>query len=79
MKAVVLHEYGGADQLRYENAPDPKPGAGEVLVRVTSTSVNPIDYKMRSGHARNILPLDLPAILGRDVAGEVVEAKAARA
>jgi NADPH:quinone reductase-like Zn-dependent oxidoreductase len=73
MKAVVLHEYGGVDQLRYENIPDPKPGAGEVLVRVISTSVNPVDLKLRTGQYKSYMPLDLPAILGRDVAGEVEE------
>jgi NADPH:quinone reductase-like Zn-dependent oxidoreductase len=71
MKAVVLHKYGGADQLRYENAPDPEPAAGEVLVRVISTSVNPVDLKLRTGQYKSYMPLDLPAILGRDVAGEV--------
>ncbi len=73
MKAVVLHEYGEADQLRYENVPDPKPAAGEVLVRVISTSVNPVDLKLRTGQYKSYMPLDLPAILGRDVAGEVIE------
>ncbi|HEY3824007.1 MAG TPA: NADP-dependent oxidoreductase [Bryobacteraceae bacterium] len=73
MKAVVLHEYGGVDQLRYENAQDPKPGAGEVLVRVISTSVNPVDLKLRTGQYKSYMPLDLPAILGSDVAGEVEE------
>jgi NADPH:quinone reductase-like Zn-dependent oxidoreductase len=73
MKAVLLHEYGGADQLRYEDAPTPEPGPGEVLVRVISTSVNPIDYKLRSGMLKERMPLDLPAILGRDVAGEVAK------
>ena len=73
MKAVVLHEYGGVDQLRYEKVPDPKPGAGEVLVRVISTSVNPVDLKQRSGKYRDYMPLRFPAILGRDVAGEVEE------
>jgi NADPH:quinone reductase-like Zn-dependent oxidoreductase len=71
MKAVVLHGYGGPDQLIYEDVPDPQPGPGEVLVRVISTSVNPVDYKIRSGMMRDRIKLDLPAILGRDVAGEV--------
>ena len=71
MKAVVLHGYGGADQLRYEDAPKPEPGAGEVLVRVISTSVNPIDYKLRGGMMKDRMPLEFPVILGRDVAGEV--------
>ena len=45
MKAVVLHQYGGPELLKYEDYPDPKPGAGEVLVRVAATSVNPFVNK----------------------------------
>jgi len=71
MKAIVLHEYGGPDKLKYEDFPDPIPGEGEVLVRIASTSVNPIDYKMRSGAAQARFPLQFPAILGRDVSGAV--------
>jgi NADPH:quinone reductase-like Zn-dependent oxidoreductase len=71
MKAVVLHEYGGPDKLKYEDVPDPVPGEGELLVRVAATSVNPIDYKLRSGAAKAHFPLQLPAILGRDIAGIV--------
>jgi NADPH:quinone reductase-like Zn-dependent oxidoreductase len=73
MKASVLHEYGPPSNLRYENFPEPKPGPGEVLVRVQATSVNPIDWKLRSGAAKSIFPLTFPAILGRDVAGTVRE------
>jgi len=73
MKAVVLHEYGGPGNLKYEDVPDPVAGEGEVLVRVAATSVNPIDYKMRSGAAKDRFPLELPAILGRDVSGTVRE------
>jgi NADPH:quinone reductase-like Zn-dependent oxidoreductase len=71
MKAIVLHEYGGPGKLVYEDAPDPVAGKGEVLVRVTATSVNPIDYKMRSGAAKEHFPLQFPAILGRDLSGIV--------
>jgi NADPH:quinone reductase-like Zn-dependent oxidoreductase len=73
MRAVVLHEYGGPDKLKYEVVPDPVAGRGEVLVRVAATSVNPIDYKMRSGEAKEHFPLELPAIIGRDVSGIVRE------
>jgi NADPH:quinone reductase-like Zn-dependent oxidoreductase len=59
MKAVLLHGYGDVDQLRYEDVPEPKPGPGEVLV-LASTSINPIDYKIREGAMREIMPLDLP-------------------
>jgi NADPH:quinone reductase-like Zn-dependent oxidoreductase len=73
MKAVVLHEYGGPDKLLYEDVADPVAGDGQVLVRVTASSVNPIDYKMRSGAAKKLFPLELPAILGRDISGIVRE------
>jgi NADPH:quinone reductase-like Zn-dependent oxidoreductase len=71
MKAVVLHEYGGPDNLKWEDMPDPVPGEGEVLVRVAATSVNPVDYKMRSGEAKERFPVQFPGILGRDVSGTV--------
>jgi NADPH:quinone reductase-like Zn-dependent oxidoreductase len=73
MKAVQLHGYGDVDQLRYEDVPMPKPGPGEVLVKVAVTSVNPIDWKIRRGYLKDVMPLQFPVILGRDVAGEVVE------
>ena len=53
MKAVVLHEYGGPDKLMYEDVPDPVAADGQVLVRVAASSVNPIDYKLRSGAMKN--------------------------
>lgn len=71
MKAVVLHGYGGVEQLAYEDVPQPKPQAGEVLVKVVGTSVNPVDWKIRRGDMKDLMPLQLPAILGRDVAGTV--------
>jgi len=74
MKAVLLLGYGGVDQLSYGDAPDPKPADDEVLIRVAATSVNPVDWKIREGYMKQIMPLELPAILGRDVAGEVVSA-----
>jgi NADPH:quinone reductase-like Zn-dependent oxidoreductase len=45
MKAVVVHQYGGPEALKFEEYPDPEAGPGEVPVRVAATSVNPIDYK----------------------------------
>jgi NADPH:quinone reductase-like Zn-dependent oxidoreductase len=74
MKAVRIHAFGGADQLRYEEVPAPVPGAGEVLVRLAATSVNPIDWKIRHGDSGMSAGLQLPLILGRDVAGEIVAA-----
>ena len=73
MKAIVLHAYGGPEQLRYEDTDVPQFGDNEVLVRVRATSVNPIDYKLRSGAAKARMPVEFPAILGRDLAAEVVD------
>jgi NADPH:quinone reductase-like Zn-dependent oxidoreductase len=68
-----LYEYGGPDKLKYEDVPDPIAKENQVLVRITATSINPIDYKLRSGAMKNFFPLELPAILGSDVAGIVRE------
>jgi NADPH:quinone reductase-like Zn-dependent oxidoreductase len=73
MKAAVIRAYGGPDELRLEDRPDPIPGPGYVLVRVAATSVNPFDLKMRSGVFKDVIRLTFPAILGFDVSG-VVEA-----
>jgi len=73
MQAVRVHAYGGPEQLRLEDVPRPSPGAGEVLLRVKYASINPIDWKLREGLARNWWPLRFPAVLGRDVSGEVVQ------
>ena len=72
MKAVLLHGYGNVDQLVYEEVPIPLAGAGEVLVKMASTSINPIDYKIRRGDMQEIMPLQLPFIPGYDLAGQVV-------
>lgn len=73
MKAIVLHEYGGPAKLKYEDADDPKPAEGEVLIRLAATSVNPVDFKLRSGSLQAFMPLQFPAILGRDISGVVRE------
>jgi NADPH:quinone reductase-like Zn-dependent oxidoreductase len=73
MKAIVVHEYGGPDVLKFEDYPDPVPNRGEVLVRVAAASVNPIDYKRRAGLTQRFYPLHFPALIGVDVAGTVVK------
>jgi NADPH:quinone reductase-like Zn-dependent oxidoreductase len=72
MQAIVLSAYGDANQLELRERPEPEPGAGQIKVRVASAGLNPIDWKLRSGAAAQRIPLELPAILGRDAAGEVV-------
>lgn len=73
MQAVRIHGYGGIDQIRYEQAPRPQPAAGELLVRVRATSVNPFDTALRAGYLAGWYPLSFPFTLGLDIAG-VVEA-----
>jgi NADPH:quinone reductase-like Zn-dependent oxidoreductase len=73
MKAVRIHSYGAPDVLVYEDAPRPEAAAGQVLIRVHAAGVNPLDWKVRGGHLKGLLPHRLPLILGWDVSG-VVEA-----
>jgi NADPH:quinone reductase-like Zn-dependent oxidoreductase len=73
MKAVVVHQYGGPEVLKFEEYPDPVPGPGEVLVRVAATSVNPIDYKRRAGLTKDFYPIQFPGLIGVDIAGTVVK------
>lgn len=71
MKAVRIHEYGGPDVLKYEESPCPEPQAGEVLIRVRASRVNPVDWKIRQGQAKNLFMHSLPLIPGWDVSGVV--------
>src|SRR5271156_1300594 len=72
MKAVVVHQYGGTEVLKFEEYPDPVAGPGEVLVRVAAASVNPIDYKRRAGLTKDFYPMHFPGLIGVDMAGSVV-------
>jgi len=77
MKAVVLHEYGGPEKLKFEeNVRDPEVSGNTVLIAAAAASVNPIDWKLRSGRLQKYAPLVFPAILGRDVSGTVRQAGA---
>ncbi len=72
MRAVVLHEYGGPEKLKFEDhVPEPQIGGRTVLIAAAAASVNPIDWKVRSGTRQKDFPLSFPAILGRDVSGVV--------
>jgi NADPH:quinone reductase-like Zn-dependent oxidoreductase len=73
MKAVVVHEYGGPDVLKFEDYPDPVPGPGEVLLRVAATSVNPLDCKRRAGLTKDYYPIKFPGLIGVDIAGTAVK------
>ncbi|MCW2971596.1 MAG: Bifunctional protein: zinc-containing alcohol dehydrogenase [Solirubrobacterales bacterium] len=67
MRAVLLHETGGPDVLRVEEIERPEPGEGEVLIRVHAASINPIEWKYRSG----LMPKKVPSVLGSDISGTV--------
>ena len=71
MKAVRFHEYGDSDVLRYEDAEQPVPAAGEVRIDVAATSFNPVDDGIRGGYLQDPFPVTLPHIPGIDVAGTV--------
>lgn len=73
MKAIRIHSYGGPEVLKYEDAPRPRPQRDELLIRVHAASVNPLDWKVRSGSMREFLQHKLPLIPGWDVSGVVEE------
>lgn len=68
MKAIRIHQFGGPEVLRYEDAPDPKPGVGEAVVAVEAAGVNFIDVYHRTGLYKN----ELPFTPGMEAAGTVV-------
>ncbi len=78
MKAVQLHEYGGPEVLKYEDAPRPQPKEDELVLRVIATAVNPVDAKIRHGAFKRAgaPSAPMPMILGYDVAGVVEQAGA---
>ncbi|MBN1210464.1 MAG: NADP-dependent oxidoreductase [Myxococcaceae bacterium] len=73
MKAMLIRHYGGPEVFELGELETPRPGKGEVLVRVHGSSVNPVDASIRAGLLKLFVRLSLPAVLGVDVAGEVVE------
>src|SRR5437660_9673649 len=71
MKAIVAHEYGGPQVLKYEDAPRPEPKENEALVRVIAAGVNPVDALIRTGKYAKFFGTTLPLIPGYDIAGIV--------
>ncbi|HEY5465247.1 MAG TPA: NADP-dependent oxidoreductase [Hanamia sp.] len=73
MKAIQIHQFGGPEVLKYEDAPKPVPAADEVLIKVYASGVNPVDWKIRAGHAKGKFPVHFPLIPGWDVSGDIEE------
>ena len=73
MKAIRIHEYGDADTLRLEEIPRLSIEDDQILVRVQDAGVNPIDWKIRQGYMKQVMPANFPMTIGQDFAGDVVE------
>lgn len=73
MKAITFDQFGSSSVLKITEIPTPIPKPDEVLIKLTHTSVNPVDWKIREGHIQQFLPHRFPIIPGWDAAGEVVE------
>src|SRR5207249_11237159 len=74
MKAIVIHEYGGPEVLKYEDVPRPDPKDDQILVRVIAAGVNPVDGMIRSGMFAKYEKAAFPMIPGSDIAGVVEKA-----
>lgn len=73
MKALVLKRYGGPDHVEFADIPRPVPNADEILVQVRAVGLNPIDNMIPKGTFKPIMKFELPATMGSDLAGVVVE------
>ena len=73
MQAVVYDDYGDADVLHLASLPIPRRLPGQVLIKVLASSVNPIDYRLRSGEMKGLLPGGFPRVPGYDVAGVIAD------
>ena len=71
MKALRFHEYGGPEVLKIDDVPVPEPSAGKVLVRVSGSGINPVDWKIRDGDVKDAFPIELPATMGNEFSGTI--------
>jgi NADPH:quinone reductase-like Zn-dependent oxidoreductase len=73
MKAIAIEQYGGKEELKEKAILKQTPEENQVVVKLYATSINPIDWKLREGYLKTMLPFDFPIILGWDAAGEIDE------
>jgi NADPH:quinone reductase-like Zn-dependent oxidoreductase len=73
MRAVIFTEYGGPEVLHVADVEEPHPGRGQVRIAVRAEAVNPVDWKVRSGAMREVMPVEFPVIDGREASGVVDE------
>lgn len=73
MRAVTFDEYGDPQVLHVAEVPDPQAGPGQIRIAVKASSVNPVDWKIRAGFLAQMMPVEFPAIPGRDASGIVDE------
>ena len=71
MKAIAIQAFGGRDKLQLMDLPLPAVGPHEVRIKVKAAGVNPVDWKIREGFLRDLIPYEFPIILGWDVAGVI--------
>ena len=71
MKAARVHGYGDTDTIKHDEVPKPTAGAGEVLVKIEASSLNPVESYVRQGFLAQMIPLKFPFVLGLDLAGTV--------
>jgi len=74
VKALIYRRYGGPEVMELADVDEPGLGARDVRIRVRSASINPIDYKLRSGALKRVVKYDMPVRMGFDVSGVVTEA-----
>src|SRR5687767_12359290 len=74
MRAVAIERFGGPETLTLMDLPTPEPAAGEVLIRIVASGINPVDWKIREGMLQKAFPHRFPVIPGWEAAG-IIEAE----
>ena len=73
MRAIRIHQYGGTETLQLNQIDTPKINTDDILIKVKSSSINPVDWKIREGYLKDFIPYQMPVTLGFDVSGVVSE------